>query len=304
MLAAAAIILIPPRAAVTAIVDVNLVPMDREIVLPHQTVLISAGRVTAVGPSARLRPPAGATTIAGAGRYLMPALIDMHAHVLHEADLAEYLASGVMTVRNMWGTDGVRDLQTRIAAGSLEGPAIISASPGLDGTPHQWPGTVDVPDSASASAAVRDQVAAGWRYIKVYTQLTPPAYHGIMVAAHAAGIPVIGHVPLRISVLDALASGQVSIEHLSGYDRAVSRTSRSGTWGWADADTARFAPLIAATVAARAWNCPTLAIFLKLAEQYNPAERTIIAENRRRAPFVASGQPSPAGVRGTAPHAP
>ncbi len=276
-----------------AIVDVNVVPMDRNAVLPHQTVVIVNGRITFMGPAPHAPAPKGAIVVTGRGRFLMPGLIDMHVHLLRQADLASYLDAGVLTVRNMWGTDGVRRLQADVAAGRLSGPTIVSASPGLDGTPAQWPGTIEVLDSASAGDAVRRQVAAGWRYIKVYTQLTPPAYRGIVVAAHAAHIPFVGHVPLRVDVREALASGQLSIEHLTGYDRAISRSSRSGTWGWSDADTSRFPSLVAATLASRTWNCPTLAIYARLAEQ-QPADRAAILANRRR--FVLALSRAGAGL--------
>lgn len=264
-----------------AVVDVSVVPMDRNVVLRHQTVVVERGRVTYVGPAATARVPRGARVIPGAGRYLLPGLIDMHVH-LQRADLPRYLAAGITTVRNMWGTPGVRRLQADVASGAERGPTILSASPGLDGTPPQWPGTVAVLDSASAGAAVQAQAAAGWSWIKVYTQLTPPAYHAIMAAARVAGIPVIGHVPLRVDVHDALRLGQHSIEHFTGYDRAVSRTGRSGTWGWSDADSSRYPELVAATLAAGAWNCPTLAIFVQLAQQHPAAERPRIIGNRRQ----------------------
>jgi imidazolonepropionase-like amidohydrolase len=271
----------PAPVGALAIVDVNVVPMDRPLVLRHQTVIVRGGRIAWLGPAATAELPSGARVVQGNGRYLMPGLIDMHVH-LRRADLPQYLASGITTVRNMWGHEEIRQLEREVAAGTVRGPTIFSASAGLDGTPPQWPGTVLVLDSASAGDAVRAQVAAGWSWIKVYTQLTPPAYHAIMAAARAAGVPVVGHVPLRVDIHDALASGQRSIEHLTGYDRAVSRTGRSGTWGWTDADTSRYAGLVAATVAAGTWNCPTLAIFVKLAEQHPAAERPGIIERRRQ----------------------
>lgn len=268
-------------AGTLAVVDVNVVPMDRPLVLRHQTVIVRGGRIAWLGPAAAARVPAGARVVQGNGRYLMPGLIDMHVH-LRRADLRLYLAAGITTVRNMWGHEEVQQLQRDVATGVRRGPTIYSASPGLDGTPPQWPGTVQVLDSAAAGDAVRAQVAAGWSWIKVYTQLTPPAYHAIMAAARAAGIPVVGHVPLRVDIHDALASGQRSIEHLTGYDRAVSRTGRGGTWGWTDADTSRYPALVAATLAAGTWNCPTLAIFVKLAEQHPAGERPGIIERRRQ----------------------
>ena len=59
------------------------------------------------------------------------------------------------------------------------------------------------------------------------------------------------------------------------------RTGRGGTLGWVDVDLARFPPVIAATVAAGVWNCPTLAIYSELAKQSSPADREAIVRNRR-----------------------
>jgi cytosine/adenosine deaminase-related metal-dependent hydrolase len=70
-----------------------------------------------------------ATVIHGDGRVLMPALMDMHVHV-QEADLRAYVASGIGTVRNMWGHFDVRRLRDEIASGSRFGPTIITLSPG------------------------------------------------------------------------------------------------------------------------------------------------------------------------------
>lgn len=57
-----------------AIVDVNVVPMDRERVLARQTVLIAGGRIAAMGERGRVRVPAGARRVDGAGKYLAPQL--------------------------------------------------------------------------------------------------------------------------------------------------------------------------------------------------------------------------------------
>ena len=99
----------------------------------------------------------------------------------------------------------------------------------------------------------------------------------------------------------------LSIEHLTGYDRAVSRNGRIGTGGWTDADGSKFPALAAATRAAGVWNCPTLAIFVRLAAQHSETDRSRIIESRRRfvealaragAPLVAG---TDAGIGQTAP---
>jgi imidazolonepropionase-like amidohydrolase len=277
----------PPRtdgATALAIVDVTIVPMGGDRTIPHQTVIVRGGRIDWIGPAAERRAPEGAVVISGANRYVMPSLIDMHVH-LRTADLPAYLANGVTTVRNMWGTPEVARLRSEIASGVRLGPTIISASPGLDGTPPQWPGTLIVTSPNTAAAVVQAQRDAGWGYVKVYTRLDPSAFDAIMAAAKASGIAPIGHVPLAVDVRHAIAMGMRSIEHLTGYDRAVSASRNAGTFGWADADTTRFASLVADTKAAAVWNCPTLAIYAALAQQHSAAERERILRNRRR--FIA-----------------
>jgi imidazolonepropionase-like amidohydrolase len=122
----------------------------------------------------------------------------------------------------------------------------------------------------------------GWIALKVYQSLTLPVYDAVMAAARARGVLAMGHVPTAVTVQHALASGQRSIEHLGGYDRAVSRQGRIGTWAWIDVDASKFTTLAQATAQAGTWNCPTLAIFRTLAQRHTASERAAIVENRRR----------------------
>jgi hypothetical protein len=63
-----------------AFVDVNVISMNRDEVLEHQTVLTERDRIVAMGPTASIRVPKGALRIAGAGRYLVPGLIAAVTH--------------------------------------------------------------------------------------------------------------------------------------------------------------------------------------------------------------------------------
>jgi len=73
-----------PKAAARrtlAFVNVNIVPMDREQVLERQTALIRDGRIVEIGPRASVQVPLDATRVIAVGKYLMPGLAEMHAHV-------------------------------------------------------------------------------------------------------------------------------------------------------------------------------------------------------------------------------
>lgn len=75
-----------PRAAVI-VQDVTVVSPERALPLRHADVLISDGRIAAVGR--RLKVPQGAERIDGRGRFLVPGLIDSHVHLGHSAALTD-----------------------------------------------------------------------------------------------------------------------------------------------------------------------------------------------------------------------
>src|SRR5262245_4803533 len=75
----------PSRARTIAFLHAAVVPMDQERVLRDHTVVITDGRIVAVGPSSAVTVPADAFRVDGTGRYLLPALCDMHVHLLGDA---------------------------------------------------------------------------------------------------------------------------------------------------------------------------------------------------------------------------
>src|SRR5262245_52583813 len=74
-----------PRASIVAFVNANVVPMDAERVVSGQTVVVAEGKIVAIGPDGKVDVPPQALRIDAAGRYLMPALSDMHVHLLGES---------------------------------------------------------------------------------------------------------------------------------------------------------------------------------------------------------------------------
>ena len=233
----------------SAIVDVNVVTMDVDAVLPRQTVIIAAGRIVALGPVDTVAVPAGATVIDGAGRYLMPALTDMHVHVETPADLRFYLAYGVTTVRNMNGRPQHLRWRDEIAQGTRVGPRMVTAGPCMGELPCACDGVT----AAAYAARVAAQQAQGYEFIKVYDYLPADAYAAVLAAASELDLDVVGHVPDTVRLDRVLASGQRSIEHLDGYS-SLQADDRPA--------------LIAQTVEHGVWNTPTLVIW----QRFRPAD--------------------------------
>ena len=96
----------------------NVTVVDANGVRPNSTVYVSKGLIAASAPRAKV--------IDGKGKFLIPALWDMHVHLWDKEHMVGlYVAAGVLGVRDM-GSDlkRTRVLQIDIKAGRTAGPLI------------------------------------------------------------------------------------------------------------------------------------------------------------------------------------
>jgi hypothetical protein len=199
--------------AVTAFVDVQVVPMDRERLLAHQTVLVRGTRIAELGAARQIKVPPQALRVDGAGTaYLLPGLADMHTHVMRAEDLLPYTANGVTTILHMGGApaDFVDHIQQSIDAGDVVGPQIFFAFM-IDGSPALSRFYVRTPDQARA--AVQLAKANGYVFMKVYNNLTPEEFAALVDEGHKLGLAVIGHGVRAVGLPAALFQGQVMVAH-------------------------------------------------------------------------------------------
>jgi imidazolonepropionase-like amidohydrolase len=269
---------VAPADMVVAFVDVDVLPMDRDLRLRGQTVLVHDGRILSVGPAAQARVPPHARRIDGRGKVLMPGLAEMHGHVPGDDDpqyvedvLFLYVANGVTLVRNMAGSPTHLALRDRIARGEVAGPTVVAASPWLS------------QDSAARiDATLAAHAAAGYDLVKIGS-VPPELYRGMAATAHRLGIPFGGHVPEGVRLEAALEARQASIDHFDRYveflvpDDADVRARGAGFFGsgWVDAvDVSRIPEAVRRTVAAGTWNVPTLSLVEHLASP-EPADEMI-----------------------------
>lgn len=208
-------------AASHAFTNVNVVPMTSNRVDKGQTVIVSAGRIAGIGPSASVAIPPEAQIIDGNGKYLAPGLADMHAHPMTVADLDAYLASGVTLIRAMWGEPAVLHLREAVAAGDVAGPRIFTGGRIVDGEPIIHYGSDSVLNAADAEDVVRRHKQAGYDFIKVYSNLSVEAFDAIARAAGANDIPFAGHIPDAVAAPHAFRAGMQTAEHLIGIGPAT-----------------------------------------------------------------------------------
>ena len=221
-------IVAPARAQTVAFVDVNVIPMDKERVLQHQTVIVRNGVITDIGDTKRIKIPAGAQRVDAAGKFLIPGLTDMHVHLftddefpdeLAEDELRIMIAYGVTTIRLMTGTPEQLVLRRKSAAGEIVAPMIYAASPQFTG--RKSTNAHVVTTEAEARAAVIKSKQDGYDFIKVTTYLKPEVYEAIVDEAAKQNIRVVGHADSRTVGLPRALKAKQQIEHLDSYLEAL-----------------------------------------------------------------------------------
>ncbi|MGH7545803.1 MAG: amidohydrolase family protein [Gemmatimonadota bacterium] len=273
--------------AAVAFVGVHVVPMDREALLENHTVIVAGGRIRRVGPAGRVSVPDDALRIDARGKYLMPGLAEMHAHI-PPTDVTDeqvgalfllYLCNGITTVRGMLGHPSHLALRDRIARGELLGPRIYTSGPSLNGN--------SIPGPDSARAAVRHQKAMGYDFLKIHPGLTRASYDAMADEARRMGIPFAGHVPADVGLHRALEARQATIDHLDGYVEALvpegAATGPSQFFGFnriAHADLARIPDLARATREAGVWSVPTMSLFIDFVSEETPEALAARRESR------------------------
>ena len=250
--------------------NVSVLPMDGERVLEAQTVVVSEGRIAAMGPSGEVRAPRGAEIVDGLGKFLMPGFTEMHAHLPGGDAPAEYvdrilflfLSNGVTTVRGMLGDPTHLELRRQIEEGTRLGPTIYAAGPAFRGTPELT--------QEEARERVREQKEAGYDLLKILEGLSVDVFDAIAEEAQKVGIPFGGHVPNDVGLFHALAAGQGSMDHLDNYLEALESDdspirnadpeTRSRELGL-HADESKIPSLVGATKLANASAVPTMALW-------------------------------------------
>lgn len=241
-----------PTDSMLALDNVHIVEAEHNRVTAPSCVRVQGDRITGITPAGDAACRRGARTVDLHGRYLMPGLIDMHAHLtlgpleikrergqavmqaLPDDDIAEHnarrlVAFGVTTVRNPGGDlEAASRYKTRLAAGELVGPEAFNAGPVINNA--DLAGLSTAAHSAEAmEQVVRAQVEAGADWIKLYTGLSPELLQAGIDAAHGHGRLAVAHLE-SIAWTDALAMGLDGIVHLMPLSPDLLTAEQRAAW--------------------------------------------------------------------------
>jgi len=207
----------------------NVRLFDGEKIAGKTTVVIADGMIASVDPNAPLPP--GCRVIDGAGKTLLPGLIDAHVHVLEKTQLKQSLVFGVTSVVDMFtSVELMTEIKKMQSAGRSPDMAFmisagtLATAPGGHGSQYGLPiPTLNRPEEAQDF--VDRRMAEGSDFIKIIRDdyralssliptLSKETVAAIIRAAHARGKMAVIHAATLEFCLDALSAGVDGLAHL------------------------------------------------------------------------------------------
>jgi imidazolonepropionase-like amidohydrolase len=242
--------------------------MDREQVLQDQAVVVKGGKIVSVTDASKAKLPKNARVIEARGKYLIPGLAEMHAHVPPIDDMEPmkevlmlFAANGITTIRGMLGHPRHLELRSKVRSGEVLGPRFYTTGPSFNGN--------SVKTAEQASEMVRKQKEAGYDYLKIHPGLTKETFGAMEKTAKEVSIPYVGHVPFDVGIWRAIDAGYSSIDHLDGFiegmvpgieDMDAQQTGLFGMFVADKADLSQMPKLMKGLKDKNIWVVPTQAL--------------------------------------------
>lgn len=206
-----------PEAKAPVLFDnVRLFDADKGEFLDRRAVLAQDGKIAAIGAAGSLAAPAGARTIDGTGKTLVPGIWDSHLHIGDDWAVLANIANGITSFRSPGTTmDRALDATKRRGAGGLlMGEPFISVIVDKK-DPLSAQGAEVVSSQEEVLEVVRKIADAGLWGVKFYTSMNPAWIPPAAAEAHRLGLHVHGHVPATMKPSEAVAAGYDELTHIN-----------------------------------------------------------------------------------------
>ena len=185
--------------------------------LTGRSVLVADGKVAQMGAAGSIKAPAGATTIDGRGKTLLPGLWDAHRHTGGpDWNLIQNLATGMTNYRSPGSEiDETLELTRARAAGEILAPEGVTSVIIDRKDPLAAQGALTVSSLEETIAAVRKIKNAGLWGVKFYTSMNPEWIAPAAAEAHRLGLHVHGHIPAGMRPIEAIRAGYDEVTHIN-----------------------------------------------------------------------------------------
>lgn len=249
--------------------DANLIDVSNGSLLGKHHVLIDSGKIKKIFTT-NVDQKKYATVINAEGKFLMPGLAEMHAHIPSQSAgedrinevLFLYLSNGITTIRGMLGHPEHLKLREKAQNGDILSPRIFTSSPSLNGN--------SVKTIEEAIEKVTKYQKDGYDFLKIHPGIQLEVFNRVVKTANEVDISFAGHVPVDVGIHHAIRSNFASIDHVDGFLEGLVPESKNvkpnenGFFGYnftSLADTSKIAELVQLAKKHKVWIVPTQSLF-------------------------------------------
>lgn len=215
------------EAPVIALAHVRVIDGTGSAAKDDQTIVISAGKIQSIEPSASAKIPANAQTLDLNGYTVLPGLVGMHNHMFFPMGGSPpmysnmgisfprlYLALGVTTIRTTGSVQPDADIEIKklIDGGRMIGPKMHITAPYLEGAGSFTPVMHTLTGADDARKMVNFWADQGATSFKAYMNITRDELRAVVEEAHKRNLKVTGHL-CSIGYKEAAEIGIDDLEH-------------------------------------------------------------------------------------------
>ena len=217
------------QSPVVALEHVRVIDGTGAAAQADQTIVISGGKITALGKTGVVVVPTDANRMDLSGYSALPGLVGMHDHLYYPAGGGSggelyhdmvfsfprlYLAGGVTTIRTTGAVEPYTDLEIKkaIDSGKMIGPKINVTGPYLEGEGLPLIQVHKLTSPEDARRTVEYWAAEGAGSFKAYNYLTRAELKAAIDAAHKHGLTLTGHL-CSVGFREAAELGIDDLEH-------------------------------------------------------------------------------------------
>jgi imidazolonepropionase-like amidohydrolase len=215
-------------APVIALTNVRVIDGTGAPARDNQTVVLTDGRVSAIGSGVPI--PSGARVVDLPGHTVTPGLVMLHEHLFYPTGRLQpglfsyvslnatfpklYLAFGATTIRTAGAMSPYSDLEVKhaIDTGLEAGPSIVTTSPFIDRPGYPIPYFKHIDSPEAAQRVVRYWAEEGIDWFKAYTFVTRADLKAVIDEAHRLGHKVTAHL-CSVTHSEAAELGIDELEH-------------------------------------------------------------------------------------------
>jgi len=281
----------------------NIVIMDgtlidvvgKDALVNNLMIVIKNGLIIYIGKKDSTKITEGALIINALGKFILPGLWDMHAHLMQPEWLPKYILQGVTTVRDCGNEfDFINLLQREVNDRKLMGPEIIKAGL-IDGSSKEALGTMQAKTKKDAIALVNSYQENGFAQIKIYSNVKYPILKIICKEAHKLGMTVTGHLPYGHTATTNINAGMDMVSHVSYFQNTIKLKNKQ--LDFTNKKTREFIKLLQSK---KIVLDPTLSVYANSGKAYldNLPYYKIVTNQLRQLgiPIIAGTDMSPGGI--------